>query len=264
MPTITDADVQAISAMPPLEGGDPLAFVNPTKQMQEAFVGGSFEATYREAARFLNYILANVPKPDRLLDFGCGWGRMLRLLRRVPELQGTEMHGCDLDPAALDVDRRTIPGVWLSKTDVFPPCQYRDGLFDLIYAYSVFSHLSERPHEAWAREYARILKPGGYVCVTTQGPQFFTWCKEYRDGTKAITHPWHERLAASFTEPDCLDQYRAGRFMYAAQGGHGDPAIYGQAVVPRQYFESFWGGLGFEMIDWDESDAQVRTILRKR
>jgi 2-polyprenyl-3-methyl-5-hydroxy-6-metoxy-1,4-benzoquinol methylase len=48
------------------------------------------------------------------------------------------------------------------------PSDYREGTFDMIYAYSVFSHLSEQCHLAWASEFARILKPGGTVCLTTQ------------------------------------------------------------------------------------------------
>src|SRR3954451_10278501 len=35
----------------------------------------------------------------RILDFGCGVGRVLRQL--VPIAQGAELHGCDIDPACV-------------------------------------------------------------------------------------------------------------------------------------------------------------------
>lgn len=257
---ITDDTIQFLSGMPVAKGSDELAFHNPSESMQQRFVAASYQEAYSVAARFLNYLLANT-SPTRLLDFGCGWGRMLRLLRRMPELDKVEMHGCDLIVEALDSIRMTVPRVWLTPCETDPPCEYRDGMFDLIYAYSVFSHLSQRPHMAWAREFRRILAPGGRVCVTTQPRGFFKLCQDFREGTLSITHPWHERLAASFAEGDCVDRYDAGEFMFAAQGGHGDPTVYGQAVVPRQFFERAWGELGFRLVDWNDSDQQAWALL---
>jgi SAM-dependent methyltransferase len=278
-PQIEEDAVRALAAMAVAGAEDENRFANPPKETQEAFVGHSFETTYMEARAFLNAMLNVVAKdsiPKRLLDFGCGWGRMLRLLRHSEKLAETEMFGCDLDKGILEFDRRTIPHVFFSKTGVFPPSIYRDGMFDLIYAYSVMSHISERTHAAWAKEFHRILSPGGYVCVTTQGPRIFTLCQELRDGTRPKTHKWHHRLAACFTSPDVLARYEAGEFMYCGHGQEdGGPIIdkggstladnsdYGQAVVPRLYFERAWGDLGFRVVDWDESPPQVRVTLQK-
>jgi SAM-dependent methyltransferase len=251
--------------MPVFEALDTVAFHNPTKEIQERAVGGSFEATYGEAANFLNYVLQHTfqPKlPSRVLDFGCGWGRMLRLLRRLPALKNVELHGCDVNIYNLDNVRRSVPFTWLAPCDFFPPTRYNAGTFDLIYAYSVFSHLSEDSHLAWAADYARMLKPGGFVCLTTQGLKLLDMCKAYRDGSKPITHIWHEYLARSFAEPDCADRFNRGEFLYSATSP--DNPTYGEAMVPRQYFEKTWGALGFEMLDWDETYGQNRTVMRLR
>ena len=38
-------------------------------------------------------------------------------------------------------------------TPILPPTRFPDGHFDVIYLYSVFSHLSEAAHLAWLREF---------------------------------------------------------------------------------------------------------------
>jgi SAM-dependent methyltransferase len=266
IPQISEADVKAITKNPVIADKDDLAYANPSAEMQEAFVGQSFEATYLEAMEFLNGMLRVVAAertPERILDFGCGWGRMLRLLRREPSLKETELHGSDIDDTALDVDRRTIPGVWLTKIKKEPGTIYRDGSFDVVYAYSVLSHLSERRHVAWASEFHRILKPGGYVCVTTQGPSFFETCRQLREGVLPRTNEWHNFLARSFADPNTLERYRAGEFMYYGRDQKGADVDYGNAAVPRQYFEQEWAELGFRLVEWDETGVQMRATLQK-
>lgn len=91
---------------------------------------------------------------------------MLRLLRNKPELDETELYGCEQHPQALKVCQRTLPRVCLSRTRSYPPCDLRSEFIDIVYAYSVFSRLNAPPYLAWAQEMHRILKPGGYACVT--------------------------------------------------------------------------------------------------
>jgi SAM-dependent methyltransferase len=47
-----------------------------------------------------------------------------------------------------------------------PPLRYESGLFDLIYAMSVFSHLDEDMEVAWLAELVRLLKPSGHLYIT--------------------------------------------------------------------------------------------------
>ena len=49
------------------------------------------------------------------------------------------------------------------------PLAYADDTFDLVYALSVFTHLTEDLCEAWMDELYRIVKPGGAAIVTTHG-----------------------------------------------------------------------------------------------
>lgn len=256
----TSEDIQALALMPVYDDKDPELFFNPPKAFQEQFVGASFQDAYDQAGRFLNYVVQFVQSPRRVLDFGCGWGRMLRLLaRKMPDI---ELHGCDTQARALESIRRSLANVYLTPCGAMPPSRYGAETFDLIYAFSVYSHLSPEAHNAWAQEFARLLVPGGYAVITTQGLKFLQMCKEFRDGTKPITHQWHQSLAVSFAEPDCGDRYLAGEFLYSATSP-ANPS-YGEAMVPRQYFERHWGDLGLELIDWNEETGQNWGVLRKK
>lgn len=269
-------DVRRLVAKPVLPDVDKLSFHNPSKEIQERYVGGSFHVTFTEAADFLNYLIerqypAGVSSNSdclKVLDYGCGWGRMLRILRSKKELQSINFYGCDPLRDAVEICRRSIPDVYVTRCSLYPPSDYRDGLFDLIYAYSVFSHLSEDCHLAWAAEFARILKPRGTVCLTTQARSLIQVCEEYRSGKRAVVSGWHKSLYISFSEPDAADRYDAGEFLYSATGGGAElvKQVYGEAIVPKQFFEKRWSEFGFELVDWWEHPAagsQNRVFLRK-
>ncbi len=260
--TVAEQDARDLAAMPVLPDPDPFLYFNPTQELQERYVGRSFEPSYLEGRVFINYVLEKAIQPDtpqRVLDFGCGWGRMSRILSRATGSALIERHGCDVSTVALDVVRRSMPSFWTQKTNYFPPSTYRDGLFDVIFAYSVFSHLSEDSARAWGQEFARILAPGGRLVVTTQGLRFLGWVDDLRSGVAENRNPWHDLLIASDLGMALKDRYEAGEFIYAAT--QASTKDYGEAAAPRSWFESVWGGFGFEMADWDESQGQNRCVM---
>jgi SAM-dependent methyltransferase len=112
----------------------------------------------------------SVPCPV-VLEWGCGPVRILRHLRGVlPE--GSELHGCDYNPATVDWCRKTFPQLHVILNHLEPPVDLPDSLFDVIYALSVFTHLSEPMHIAWKNELVRLLKPGGILIVTLHGDRY--------------------------------------------------------------------------------------------
>ena len=48
-----------------------------------------------------------------------------------------------------------------------PPLVYPGEAFDLVYAFSVFTHLPESIQFSWMRELSRVLKAGGYLAIST-------------------------------------------------------------------------------------------------
>ena len=80
-----------------------------------------------------------VEELEALLDFGCGCGRVLRHWR---ELSGA-VHGSDADREAVEWCRTHLPFARTAPNDPAPPLAYAEGSFDLVYAFSVLTHLPE-------------------------------------------------------------------------------------------------------------------------
>lgn len=105
----------------------------------------------------------------RVLDFGCGLGRTLRHLRTT----GWDLSGCDVDSDSVAWTRKALPGLPLEANGDRPPLPYAAESFDAIYAISVFTHFDPAFQHLWAKELARILRPGGLALITTMGPWAF-------------------------------------------------------------------------------------------
>ena len=104
----------------------------------------------------------------RALDFGCGIGRML--LNGPARERTGEFWGCDIDAASIDwLERNASPPLHVFRCPVVPPLPIEDGYFDLIYAWSVFTHLTDS-WSAWLAELHRVLAPDGLLVATVFGP----------------------------------------------------------------------------------------------
>ena len=107
--------------------------------------------------------LAGCPK---ILDFGCGCGRVTRHLKG---LTGVAVHGCDSNARAIRWCERNLDFADFLVNGLEPPLPYADGSFDLIYAFSVFKHLNDALQGRWMDELRRALAPGGLLVVTVHG-----------------------------------------------------------------------------------------------
>jgi SAM-dependent methyltransferase len=104
----------------------------------------------------------------RVLDFGCGIGRMLR---NGPEHDPAgEYWGADIDARSIEwLKQNASPPLHVFRAPELPPTSLPDAHFDLIYAYSVFTHLSAS-WSAWLIELHRLLKDDGILIATVFGP----------------------------------------------------------------------------------------------
>jgi SAM-dependent methyltransferase len=118
-------------------------------------------------------LLAALP-PDfelegrRVLDFGCGAGRVLRHFL-AEDGPAAEYWGCDVDRDCVGwLQENLSPPLHAFANGELPPLEQPDGSFDLVYCVSVFTHLS-RSWSAWLAELHRVLKPGGLLVATFLG-----------------------------------------------------------------------------------------------
>jgi len=111
-------------------------------------------------------------------------------------------------------------------------------MFDFIYAFSVFTHLSESGQVAWLAELSRILRPGGYLLMTTHGEAF---AEAYL--------PSHER-----------EQFRAGRLVVSNPTSQGENKC--GAFHPPEYVKQTLAQ-GFDFLEFHQGAVvdRARNII---
>lgn len=103
---------------------------------------------------------------SNILDFGCGCGR---LIRHFASTKKYNLFGSDLNPDLINWCSNNLSFGKFGTNNLHPPLNYQNNFFNLIYARSVFTHLSAEAQFAWINEMRRILKPGGLFYFTTHG-----------------------------------------------------------------------------------------------
>ncbi len=102
----------------------------------------------------------------RILDFGCGCGRIIRQWRR---LEHPQLFGLDYNPRLVRWCRENLPFATFAVNRPQTKLDFPDGVFDFIYSISVFTHLTESDQRFWMDELTRVVKPGGYLLLTVHG-----------------------------------------------------------------------------------------------
>ena len=98
---------------------------------------------------------------QRLLDWGCGCGRMAKYLAR--ECAYT---GIDIDREAIDWCRANIKNAAFELQGLEARTRFADDSFDAAIGISIFTHLREEDQFAWLKELSRVVRPDGVVAVS--------------------------------------------------------------------------------------------------
>lgn len=121
---------------------------------------------------------------DRILDFGCGCGRVLRWLDDLPDK--TAVHGCDIDPEATEWLRSELPHFAVLRNDPLPYLGYPSGYFDLVLCHSVFTHLDEDYQDAWLAELRRVTGDDALLLISFMGDHVFAKRLQEEAGRGAV------------------------------------------------------------------------------
>ena len=217
---------------------------------------------------YSNQYGVDINENTRILDFGVGWGRMLRFFFK--DTPSDNLYGTDTWQRMIDECNKLLPAGNYSINEPHPPIKYADSSFDIIISYSVFSHLRADAAEAWIKEFARILKPNGIVVATTEGLRFLgliEWLQS--DPNHANGNEWYSLLLEGYNEPiaEYRKRYSAGEFIYVPSGGGEalDSSFYGDAIVPEKYIkEAFGKYLKLKDFADDKKMAQAIFALQKQ
>jgi SAM-dependent methyltransferase len=244
----------------------------PKPGLQRGTTGAVGDATMREAYVFYRLVkeAAESWHPggfsacQDLLDFGCGWGRVTRFfLKDVPP---ERLVGVDCVPAMVEAAEATNRWSVFKSVDALPPTQLPASSVDLLYAYSVFSHLSEEAHAKWLEEFRRILRPGGLAVLTTRPRSFFADC-ERRNIEGGLDDASRVACEAFADGRLWRQRYDAGEFCHASIGASGplDDTFYGETAIPESYARRVWSQW-FELVEWVDDPArcqQAAAIVRR-
>ena len=110
-----------------------------------------------------------IERCSAILDFGCGVGR---IMRHWNALQHPALHGTDYNTRLVEWCSENLRFAGFKVNTLSGALIYEPETFDFIYAFSVFTHLSESLQFFWMNELSRILRPGGYIYFTTHGDYF--------------------------------------------------------------------------------------------
>jgi SAM-dependent methyltransferase len=121
----------------------------------------------REQWRLIKSLLPEGVEGKRVLDFGAGAGRVVR--HALGEDPGGHYWACDIDRRSVEWMRAHLSPLQAFQTEHWPPTELPDGQFDVIYAFSVFTHLLDA-WSSWLLELHRLLDPDGVLIVTVFGP----------------------------------------------------------------------------------------------
>jgi ubiquinone/menaquinone biosynthesis C-methylase UbiE len=105
----------------------------------------------------------------KICEWGCGPARVIRHLEQINGFGKVELYATDYNESSINWCNKNIKNVKFFLNNLEPPLLFEPGLFDCVYAISIFTHLSERLHYAWIDELFRLIKPNGIIIFTTHG-----------------------------------------------------------------------------------------------
>lgn len=192
---------------------------------------------------------------ERYLDFGGSTGRVSRHATRDPR---HEVWLCDINANWISwIDRHFNRPIHAFQNRIQPALPIEDRYFDLVSAYSVFTHL-DQDEMAWLLELRRIVRPGGYLYLTVLDEN--VW-----DRLKDPAWAW---LLSSISRGK-NDEYLAQRCKEPLNERvvleYSDAEAYNiNTFLPRTYLEKKWGPL-FSQIQFfnDHHNYQTVVVLKK-
>ncbi len=177
----------------------------PDAQIQTNWTGNHGPALLAQSVAFVKTALSYSPVWRarelnlKALDYGCGWGRLLRLMGKFYPL--AQLEGVDPWDRSIQLCQesniRNPLAVSQYLPDTLPTVANQ---FDLIYAFSVFTHLSLYAGTACLGTLRRYLSPSGVLVATVrpieywaQTPQPEQAQNHLKSGYAYVPHNFHVR-----------------------------------------------------------------------
>jgi len=147
--------------------------------VQISWTGSAGDALLAQSVAFIDAIVAEYRKrvghplsEAAVLDYGCGWGRLIRLM--YAHAKPENLYGCDPWDESIRLCREARIKAHLAISDYVPSALPFETPFHLIYAYSVFTHLSQKTADAVMSTLRKHVAPDGLLVITIRPESYWT------------------------------------------------------------------------------------------
>ena len=172
-------------------------------ETQRNWTGAEGETLLRQSLNFIRImshayteLTGTSLRQKRVLDFGIGWGRLARLMYYYcdPDL----IYGCDPWDASLNICRDNGLACHLAQSDYIPTSLPFSGPFDLVYAFSVFTHLSERATRTSLSTLAQQVSDRGVLALTIRPVEYWGYHQHSDETRRAQLRIEHRKSGFAF------------------------------------------------------------------
>jgi Methyltransferase domain len=172
----------------------------PIEEIQIQYTGAAGVTVVSQGANFIRLAIAAYEKVSvkpinqaKILDYGVGWGRLMRLMYKyVPTSQ---LYGVDAWSISIDLAKSLDFRCDLSLIDQYPETlPFKGKKFDLIYAFSVFTHLSPKAAHTAIRAIRPRIADDGLLVITIRPRSYW----EYHPGDNTDAMLQHDRVGFGY------------------------------------------------------------------
>jgi SAM-dependent methyltransferase len=229
-----------------------------SEEVQNNWTGSSGVTLLKQTLDFVraaayNYtrITGDTLDGKRILDYGCGYGRISRLMYYFTNEKN--LYGVDPWDKSIAICREDGFGDNFRQSDYLPTKLPVDEVrFDLIFAFSVFTHLSKRATLTCLNTISDYLQPDGVLLITIRPVEYWNFDK----------HSSEQRISDQLQK-----NHEDEGFAFLP---HNRPAIdgditYGDTSMTTEWITTNFPSLKIVGIDRSLSDAyQLYVFLQKR
>ena len=178
-----------------------------------------------EAVQLIQRLRPELPATATILDLRCGYGRVLRHLRR--RFPDAWLACCDIDREAVDFCSANFGATGFYSNE---ECDLHfDRQFDLVWCGSLISHFSQDKTHKILGEMCKLLTPGGTLIATTHGDSV---------GDKIKTNkPEFTYGLSSEGRSKVMKELRTDGYGYA---DYPEQSGYGVSVISRDWVKKFF------------------------
>lgn len=253
-------DFGAVLWASPLAGYPKLAQLLPPMspvEVQRKWTGATEERLLIQSLDFVRSVSENFTaitgqslQGRAILDYGCGYARFLRLFSYYT----ANLWGVDAWESSLEESRRAGFADRVKKIDAKPAGLPFDRPFDLVFAFSIFTHLRGDTAAGALAAMAGSVRPGGVACITIRPEEY--WPQRFENMKGHSAKDADPYLAA----------HRSRGYAFRPHAGRAeDPdATYGDSSMSLGWLEQNARGWRIAATDRSRMDEMQRYIFLQR